>query len=30
MSKRTQKVVVYLMIGTMLLTTLLTGVSMWF
>ncbi|WP_243386402.1 stressosome-associated protein Prli42 [Bacillus kexueae] len=30
MSKRTQKLVVYLMIGSMLLTTILTGVSMWF
>lgn len=30
MSKRTQKAVVYLMIGSMLLTTLLAGVSMWF
>jgi hypothetical protein len=30
MSRKTQKWVVYLMIGTMLLTTLLAGASMWF
>ncbi|MGM0874132.1 MAG: stressosome-associated protein Prli42 [Bacillota bacterium] len=30
MSRKTQKVVVYLMIGIMLVTTLLAGVSVWF
>jgi len=30
MTKKTQKFVVYLMIGSMLITTLLAGVSMWF
>ncbi|QGQ47139.1 stressosome-associated protein Prli42 [Metabacillus sediminilitoris] len=30
MSRKTQKIVVYLMIGVMLVTTLLAGVSMWF
>ncbi|WP_157256244.1 stressosome-associated protein Prli42 [Bacillus timonensis] len=30
MSRKTQKVVVYLMIATMLITTLLAGISMWF
>ncbi|MDQ0161427.1 stressosome-associated protein Prli42 [Bacillus alveayuensis] len=30
MSKRTQKLVVYMMIGSMLITTLLAGISMWF
>ncbi|MCM3440922.1 stressosome-associated protein Prli42 [Metabacillus halosaccharovorans] len=30
MSRKTQKVVVYLMIGVMLITTLLAGVSVWF
>ncbi|MBZ5750465.1 MULTISPECIES: stressosome-associated protein Prli42 [Metabacillus] len=30
MSRKTQKVVVYLMIGVMLITTLLAGVSIWF
>ncbi|MBO1514649.1 MULTISPECIES: stressosome-associated protein Prli42 [Metabacillus] len=30
MSRKTQKVVVYLMIGVMLVTTLLAGVSVWF
>ena len=30
MSRKTQKVVVYLMIGVMLITTLLAGVSLWF
>ncbi len=29
MSRKTQKVVVYLMIGTMVITTLLAGASMW-
>ncbi|MBA2873371.1 stressosome-associated protein Prli42 [Thermaerobacillus caldiproteolyticus] len=28
--KKTQKLVVYLMLGSMLITTLLTGISMWF
>ncbi|MBB4075321.1 hypothetical protein GGR02_003141 [Anoxybacillus voinovskiensis] len=28
--KKTQKLVVYLMLGSMLLTTLLTGLRMWF
>ncbi|MBM7604556.1 hypothetical protein JOC75_002559 [Metabacillus crassostreae] len=30
MSRKTQKIVVYLMIGVMLITTLLAGVSVWF
>ncbi|WP_175639740.1 stressosome-associated protein Prli42 [Metabacillus schmidteae] len=30
MSRKTQKVFVYLMIGVMLITTLLAGVSAWF
>lgn len=30
MSRKTQKFVVYLMIGVMLVTTLLAGVSVWF
>ncbi len=30
MSRKTQKLVVYLMIATMLLTSLLAGASMWF
>jgi hypothetical protein len=30
MSRKTQKIVVYLMIGVMLVTTLLAGVSVWF
>ncbi|MEH7383085.1 stressosome-associated protein Prli42 [Bacillus sp. JJ1533] len=30
MSRKTQKIVVYLMIAVMLITTLLAGVSMWF
>ncbi|WP_158638528.1 stressosome-associated protein Prli42 [Metabacillus litoralis] len=30
MSRKTQKFVVYLMIGVMLITTLLAGVSVWF
>ncbi|HZH62601.1 MAG TPA: stressosome-associated protein Prli42 [Metabacillus sp.] len=30
MSRKTQKVVVYLMIGVMLITTLLAGISVWF
>ncbi|MEK5441929.1 MULTISPECIES: stressosome-associated protein Prli42 [Fredinandcohnia] len=30
MSRKTQKIVVYLMIGVMLITTLLAGVGMWF
>ncbi|MBE4910417.1 stressosome-associated protein Prli42 [Bacillus luteolus] len=29
MSRKTQKIVVYLMIGTMVITTLLAGASMW-
>ncbi|MDF0727374.1 stressosome-associated protein Prli42 [Cytobacillus sp. S13-E01] len=29
MSRKTQKLVVYLMIGTMVITTLLAGASMW-
>ncbi|QOR65395.1 stressosome-associated protein Prli42 [Cytobacillus suaedae] len=29
MTRKTQKVVVYLMIGTMVITTLLAGASMW-
>ncbi|WP_156936072.1 stressosome-associated protein Prli42 [Anoxybacteroides tepidamans] len=28
--KKTQKIVVYLMLGSMILTTILTGISMWF
>ncbi|MBB5326171.1 hypothetical protein HNQ34_003290 [Anoxybacillus tepidamans] len=28
--KKTQKIIVYLMLGSMLLTTILTGISMWF
>ncbi|ANB59294.1 stressosome-associated protein Prli42 [Anoxybacteroides amylolyticum] len=28
--KTTQKIVVYLMLGSMLLTTVLTGIRMWF
>lgn len=27
--KKTQKLVVYLMLGCLLLTTILTGISMW-
>ncbi|MEH7388611.1 stressosome-associated protein Prli42 [Bacillus sp. JJ1521] len=30
MSRKTQKIVVYLMIAVMVITTLLAGVSMWF
>ncbi|MEH7222889.1 MULTISPECIES: stressosome-associated protein Prli42 [Bacillaceae] len=30
MSRKTQKIVVYLMIAVMLITTLLAGVGMWF
>ncbi|MRX73133.1 stressosome-associated protein Prli42 [Bacillus lacus] len=30
MPRKTQKLVVYLMIGVMLLTTLLAGISVWF
>ncbi|MCC3358731.1 stressosome-associated protein Prli42 [Bacillus sp. REN16] len=30
MSRKTQKIVVYLMIGVMVITTLLAGVGMWF
>ncbi|WP_169864875.1 stressosome-associated protein Prli42 [Sutcliffiella halmapala] len=30
MSRKTQKVIVYLMIGVMLITTLLAGASMFF
>ncbi|WP_246944707.1 stressosome-associated protein Prli42 [Bacillus pinisoli] len=30
MSRKTQKIVVYLMIGSMLLTTLFTGAAMFF
>ncbi|MGM7721269.1 stressosome-associated protein Prli42 [uncultured Metabacillus sp.] len=30
MSRKTQKFVVYLMIGIMLVTTILTGVAAWF
>ncbi|MEH7236986.1 stressosome-associated protein Prli42 [Bacillus sp. JJ1562] len=30
MSRKTQKIVVYLMIAVMLITTLLAGASMWF
>ncbi|MFT4415668.1 stressosome-associated protein Prli42 [Fredinandcohnia humi] len=30
MSRKTQKFVVYLMIATMLITTILAGISMWF
>jgi hypothetical protein len=29
MTRKTQKIVVYLMIGTMVITTLLAGASMW-
>ena len=28
--KKTQKIIVYLMLATMVLTTLLAGASMWF
>ncbi|WP_453995157.1 stressosome-associated protein Prli42 [Bacillus nitroreducens] len=30
MSRKTQKIVVYLMVAVMLITTLLAGVGMWF
>ncbi len=30
MSRKTQKVIVYLMIGSMILTTLFTGMAMFF
>ncbi|WP_156177757.1 stressosome-associated protein Prli42 [Bacillus sp. SA1-12] len=30
MSRKTQKFVVYLMIGIMLVTTILTGIATWF
>ncbi|MDR4888846.1 MULTISPECIES: stressosome-associated protein Prli42 [Bacillaceae] len=30
MSRKTQKIVVYLMIAVMVITTLLAGVGMWF
>jgi hypothetical protein len=29
-NKKIQKIVVMLMLGTMLITTLLTGITMWF